>query len=75
MLVTASKLLSARMTTIRVSSAGVRIRVVFDSYLRSASKNPNMKSKLFSTLILDFALVKTPTLFALLMTFLTLFAF
>lgn len=75
MLVTAAKLMSARMTTIRVLRAGVRIRVVFDSYLISASKNPSMKSKLFSTLILDFALVKTTTLFALLMTFLTLFAF
>ena len=75
MLVTASKLMRARMTTIRVLSAGVRISVVFDSYLISASKNPGMKSKLFSTLILDFALVKTTTLFALLMTFLTSFAF
>ena len=75
MLVTAAKLMSARMTTIRVLRAGVRIRVVFDSYLISASKNPSMKSKLFSTLILDFALVKTTTLFALLMTFLTPFAF
>ena len=75
MLVTASKLMRARITTIRVLSAGVRISVVFDSYLISASKNPVMKSKLFSTLILDFALVKTTTLFALLMTFLTPFAF
>ena len=75
MLVTAAKLMRARMTTIRVLRARVRISVVFDSYLISASRNPNMKSKLFSTLILDFALVKTTTLFALLMTFLTLFAF
>ena len=75
MLITAAKLMSARFTTVRVLRAGVRIRVVFDSYLIAASKNPNMKSKLFSTLILDFALVKTTTLFALLMTFLTLFAF
>ena len=70
MLITTAKLMSARFTTVRVLSAGVRIRVVFDSYLISASKNPNMKSKLFSTLILDFALVKTTALFALLMTFL-----
>lgn len=75
MLVTAAKLTRARFTTIRVLRAGVRISVVFDSYLIAASRNPNMKSKLFSTLILDFALVKTTTLFALLMTFLTLFAF
>ena len=75
MLVTTAKLMSASFTTVRVLRAGVRIRVVFESYLISASKNPNMKSKLFSTLILDFALVKTTTLFALLMTFLTPFAF
>ena len=75
MLVTAAKLLGARFTTVRVLRAGVRISVVFSSYLISISKNPNMKSKLFSTLILDFALVKATTLFALLMTFLILFAF
>lgn len=75
MLVTAAKLLGARFATVRVLRAGVRIRVVFSSYLISISKNPNMKSKLFSTLILDFALVKATTLFALLMTFLILFAF
>ena len=75
MLVTTAKLLSASSTTVRVSSAGVRIRIVFSSYLVSVSKNPNMKSKLFSTLILEFALVKATTLFALLMTFLILFAF
>ena len=75
MLVTASKLMSARLTTVRVLRASASIRIVFDSYLIAVSKNPNMKSNLFSTLILDFALVETTTLFALLMTFLTLFAF
>lgn len=75
MLVTAAKLLGARFATVGVLGAGVGIGVVFGSYLISISRNPNMKSKLFSTLILDFALVKATTLFALLMTFLILFAF
>lgn len=75
MLITAAKLLRASFATVRVSRAGIRIRVVFRNYLGAISKNPNMKSKLFSTLILEFALVKATALFALLMTFLILFAF
>jgi len=75
MLVTAAKLLGAGFSTVGVLGAGIGIGVVFGSYLISISRNPNMKSELFSTLILGFALVEATALFALLMAFLILFAF
>lgn len=67
--------MGAGFATVGVLGAGVGIGVVFGSYLIAASRNPNMKSELFSTLILGFALVEATALFALLMAFLILFAF
>ena len=55
--------------------AGVGIGNLFQGYLIALSRSPNMKSELFSTMILGFALTEATALFALLMSFMILFAF
>lgn len=75
MLVVSAKLMRARMATIRVARASISISIIFSGYLNAVARNPSMKAELFSTMILEFALVEATALFALLMTFLILFAF
>ncbi len=75
MAVAAAKVVRARLATISVARASVRIRTVFSCYLIGLSRNKELQKDGFSILILEFALVEATALFALLMTFLILFAF
>ncbi len=75
MLILAAKLIGAGMATIGVAGAGVGIGIVFGSYLIALSRNPNLKQEYFSMLILGFALCEATALFALMISFLLLFAF
>lgn len=75
MLVVAAKLIRAGLATIRVVRASISISSVFCGYILGMSRNPTEKTEMFSGLILEFALVEATALFALLMTFLILFAF
>ena len=75
MLKAAAELIGAGLATIGVGGAGVGIGTIFGSYLIAYSRNPQLKSDLFSTMILGFALCEATALFCLLMAFLILFAF
>ena len=75
MLLATGKLIGAGLASIGVAGAGVGIGVVFGSFLIAYSRNPGLKSELFSYLLLGFALTEATALFALMMAFLILFAF
>jgi len=60
--------------TIGVAGAGVGIGNVFGSYLVAVSQNPGIEKQLFTYAILGFALAEAIALFALMMSFLILFA-
>lgn len=74
-IILASKLIGAGVATTGVMGAGVGIGNLFHGYLVALSRSPNMKTELFSTMILGFALTEATALFALLMSFMLLFAF
>ena len=75
MLIVAAKLVRASLATISVCRARVSIRVIFCGYILAGGRNKAIMKPLFAYLILEFALVEATALFALLMTFLLLFAF
>ena len=75
MIIVACKLLASGIACLGVIGAGIGIGIIFGSYLLALSRNPNLKSELFSTMLLGFALVEATGLFALLFAFLLLFAF
>lgn len=75
MLIIAAKLVGTGLTSIRVIGAGIGIELVFAGYMIALSKNPSLKNKLFSIIILRFALSEATALFALMIAFLLLFTF
>lgn len=75
MLLAAGKVIGAGLSTIGCAGAGVGIGVVFGAFLIAYSRNPSLRSELFSFLLLGFALTEAIALFCLMMAFLILFAF
>jgi F-type H+-transporting ATPase subunit c len=75
MIVIAAKLIASGIASIGVIGAGIGIGTIFGSYLIAVSRNPVMKSEMFSIMLLGFALVEATALFALMISFLLLFAF
>ena len=73
MIVVACKLLASGIACLGVIGSGIRIGVIFGSYLLALYRGFNLKSELFSTMLLRFALVETTGLFSLLFAFLLLF--
>ena len=68
------KIIGAGLSTFGLAGAGVGIGVVFGSLIIGSSRNPDMAEDLFKTAILGFALTEAIALFALMMSFLMLFA-
>ena len=75
MLLAVGKLIGAGLATIGIAGAGVGIGVMFGAFFIAYSRQPRLKSELFSYLLLGFALTEATALFCLMMAFLILFAF
>ncbi len=70
----AAKMIGAGAATIGVAGSGAGIGTVFGSLVQGYARNPSLKSQFFAYTILGFALSDALVLFALMMTFLILFA-
>jgi F-type H+-transporting ATPase subunit c len=75
MIVIAAKIIGSGIASTGVIGAGIGIGIIFGSYLIALSRNPNMKSEMFSIMLLGFALVEATALFSLMISFLLLFSF
>ncbi len=73
-LLIASKCIGAGLATIGLAGAGIGIGTVFGALVLGTSRNPSLKDELFKMAILGFALTEAIALFALVITFLILFA-
>jgi F-type H+-transporting ATPase subunit c len=69
-----SKLIGAAIATVGMVGAGIGIGVVFGCFLLAVSRNPGMEETLFFYALLGFALTEAIALFALMMSFIILFA-
>ena len=74
-MVAAAKLIGGGLSTIGLGGAAIGAGVVFGALINGTSRNPSLKSELFSLSILAFSLVEATGLFCLMVTFLILFAF
>lgn len=70
----AAKLISSGLATIGLTGAGIGIGVVFGALITGTSRNPSIRSSLFTYAILGFALSEATGLFALMMAFLLLYS-
>ena len=75
MLLQSAKLIGAGAATIGLAGTGAGIGIVFGCLIIGVSRNPSLEKKLFQTAMLGFALSEAMALFALMMSFLILFAF
>ncbi len=75
MIIITAKIIGSGIASIGVIGAGIGIGIIFGSYLLALSRNPALKSELFSIMLLGFALVEATALFSLMISFLLLFAF
>jgi F-type H+-transporting ATPase subunit c len=68
-----AKIIGAGLATIGLTGAGIGVGLVFAALINSTSRNPSLRSQLFSYTILGFALTEALGLFALMMAFLLLY--
>ena len=68
-----AKVIGAGLSTIGLSGAGIGIGLVFAALISSTSRNPSVKSDLFTYAILGFALTEAIGLFSLMVGFLVLY--
>lgn len=69
-----AKIIGSGLATIGLIGAGVGIGTVFAGLITATSRNPAMRSQLFSYAILGFALSEATGLFALIISFLLLYS-
>jgi F-type H+-transporting ATPase subunit c len=72
-MIASAKIIGAGLATIAVGGAGVGLGVIFGSLLLAYSRNPSLRSGLFSYAILGFALTEAMGLFSLMIAFLLLY--
>ena len=73
-LVLAGKYIGAGLATTGLIGAGIGIAIVFGALINGTARNPSIRSQLFQYAILGFALSEATGLFALMISFLLLFA-
>lgn len=73
-MIASAKIIGAGLTTMGLAGAGIGVGIVFAALINSTSRNPSIKSDLFSYAILGFALTEALGLFSLMMAFLLLYA-
>jgi F-type H+-transporting ATPase subunit c len=71
---TSAKVIGAGTATAGLIGAGVGIGIVFGCFLLALSRNPGLQEVLFFYTLLGFALTEAIALFALMMSFIILFA-
>ena len=69
-----AKVIGAGLSTTGLAGAGAGIGIVFGAFILGVSRNPDLSDDLFKLCILGFALTEAIALFALMMSFLILFA-
>ncbi len=70
----AAKVIGAGLTTIGLGGAGIGVGIVFGNLISATSRNPSIRKELFGLSIIGFALVEALGLFALMLSFLILYA-
>jgi F-type H+-transporting ATPase subunit c len=70
-----AKIIGAGLATIGLIGAGIGVGLVFSALINSTSRNPSLRSQLFSYTILGFALTEALGLFALMMAFVRRWAY
>ena len=68
-----AKIIGTGLATTGLIGAGIGIGIVFGALILGVSRNPMMKSQLFSYAVLGFAFAEATGLFALMMGFLLLY--
>ena len=66
--------MGAGLSAIGLLGPGIGIGIIFGSLIIGTSRNPNIRTQLFSYSILAFALVEAIALFALMIAFLILYS-
>lgn len=74
-MIAAAKLIGAGLCVVSLAGVGVGIGLIFGNLILGISRNPILKTELFSYAILGFALAEAMGLLAILMAFFLLFAF
>jgi F-type H+-transporting ATPase subunit c len=69
MILQASKLIGAGLSTIALAGVGTGIGTVFSALISSVARNPHLMKQLFAYAILGFAFTEAVALFALMMAF------
>lgn len=69
------KLIGGGIASIGLGGAAIGSGIIFGSLVSGVSKNPSLRSDLFTLAILGFALTEAIGLFSLMVSFLILFAF
>lgn len=70
----AAKMIGAGLAVIGLSGVGAGIGTIFASLISALARNPSARSQVFPLSMLGFALVEAVALYALLISFLILFA-
>lgn len=70
----ASKFIGAGLATTGITGAGIGIGLVFQGLLNATARNPSLRTSLFTTAMIGFALVEAMGLFSLMLTFLILYS-
>lgn len=73
-MINSAKIIGAGLTTMGLAGAGIGVGIVFAALINGTSRNPSIKSDLFSYAILGFALTEALGLFSLMLAFLLLYA-
>ena len=71
----AAKLIGGGIATIGLTGGAIGSGIIFGSLVNGTSRNPSLRSDLFTLAILGFSLTEAVGLFSLMMSFLILFAF
>lgn len=72
-MILSAKIIGAGLTTIGLAGAGIGIGIVFSALINSTSRNPSIKSELFTYAVLGFSLVESTGLFSLMLSLLLLY--
>lgn len=70
----AAKYIGAGLSAIGLIGAGIGIGSIFASLIEATSRNPAMRSAVFTQAVLGFALAEATGLFALMVSFLILYS-
>lgn len=73
-MVAAAKFIGAGLASIGLAGGAIGAGIIFAALINGTSRNPSLKGELFSLAILAFSLAEAISLFALMLSFLMLFA-